>query len=260
MGYKMGTVKGNFGGPSGRAKVSTQKDKKGNVTKVKVAFIDEDGNPADSFIIPIDDCSEEVKGYIQSGEFKVRLGKDGKSLIAMSPWSGMFRVHTIGFAHQKDKPPVPMVKTGKTGDQSWSYQYFMPLLEIAEGDCKGMVVSYFLKYLFEGVEIEFNGKKGVAAQFAHPKSPSYPVLVEYCETTGITDAPIPWSDNILPALEKRILRKDNHFTILVKKGFVDSLYEESNLKPDNEPLPDDPFDQDDAKETAAEATEDKTFE
>lgn len=256
----MGTVKSSFGGPSGRAKVSTKKDKNGNVSLVKTTFLDADGNPLDSFTISIDDCSEEVKGYIQSGEFKVRLGKDGKSLIAMSPWNGMFKVHTIDFAHQKDKPPVPMVKSGKTGDQSWSYLYFMPLLEITEGDCKGMVVSYFLKYLFEGVEIEYNGKKGMAAQFAHPKSPSYPALVEYCETTKVTDSPIPWSDNILPALLKRILRNDAHFTIVVKKGFVDSIYEESNLKPDNEPLVDDEFDGSDEKETIAEASEDQTFE
>lgn len=257
MTYKMGTVKSSFGGPSGRAKVSVQRDKAGNVVKVRVSFIVDD-KEADSFIIPIDDCSDEVKGYIQSGEFKVRLGKDGKSLLAMSPWSGMYKVHTVDFAHQKDKPPVPKVKSGKTDGQEWSYQYFMPLLEITEGSCKGMIVSYFLKYLFDGEEIEYNGKKGIAAKFAHPKSPSYPDVVEYCETVKVTDAPIPWSDNILPTMLKRILRNDVHFTIVVKKGFVDSLYEESKLEPDNEPLPDDE-DGFEAAETIAE-TENTDFE
>lgn len=251
MTYRMGTVKSSFGGPSGKATVQVKKNDEGKITKVRVKFDETE----DSFIIPIDDCSEEVKGYVQSGEFKVRLGKDGKSLVAMSPWSGLYEVHVKDFAHQKDKLPVPQVKTGKTGDQSWSYQYFLPLLEVTEGDCKGMIISYFLKYLFESEEIEYEGKKVLVAAFAHPKSPSYAPLVEFFEVTGMIDIPIPWEDNILPRVLKRILRKDNHFKVLVKKGFVDSIYEENSSKPDNEALPDDELDGLDSQETVAETEE-----
>lgn len=255
MGYKPQTVKSDFGGPSGKANIKVQRDENKTIIRVKVSF-DETG---DSFIIPASDCSEEVRSYLQSGEFNVRLGKDGKSITSISPWSGMYKVHTKKFVAQRDKPPVPQTRTGTNeGGQKWSYQYFVPLLEVVEGECKGMQIPYFLRYFFDGVMEDVPGKgKVLVAALAHPKSPYYGQLAEYCEVSGVWEAgPMPMEDNLLPRMEKRILRQDRIFTVIIKKGFVDNIYEESNTKPTNEPLPtdDDDLSALDEKEVTQEAT------
>jgi hypothetical protein len=51
-------------------------------------------------------------------------------------------------------------------------------------------------------------------------------LEEFLSLAGAWNrGPMEWSDNILPALEKRILRADKSFSFLMKDGWIDTLYE-----------------------------------
>lgn len=224
MTYKPQVKKNEYGGERGQAKVMLNKDK----TKAKVVFVES----GEEYVLSTKGFSDEVKGYLQSGEFVVRLDKDETSIIGLAPYNGMFRGKIVKFSAQKDKPPAPMTKIGSNKDQSWSYLYFVVLVEITDGECKGMQVPLFLRYNFAPADEEVKGKTVQVVAYSKDlsKSPHTVFLDEVLTVSGAWEAgPMPYKDNILPTLEKRIMRADKVFNFVMKKGFIDNVYETSSI-------------------------------
>jgi len=256
MVYRPPVKKSEFDGPSGAAKVALN----GNKTKAKVTF----NESGDSYVISVKDCSDEVKGYIRSGEFIVKMSKDKDKLYSMSPINGLFEGKAVKFSSKKDQPPAPMTKTATNKDgQTYSYQFFVVMVQIVSGDYTGMQIPLFLRYNFgeEQQEVKGNIKTVTGYNKSLDKSKHTAFLDEFLTIVGAWDfGPLPYSDNILPSLEKRILRKAKVFNLLMKKGYIDNFYEKSQIQEpesDNDFAEGASFDSEDLTDDPTDATTDK---
>lgn len=237
MVYRPPVKKSAYDGLSGAANVALN----GNKTKVKVT-LEESG---DSYVISVKECPKEVQAYIRSGNFVVKLSKDNDKIYSLSPTSGMFVGKVAKFSSKKDADPAPMTKVGKNQEGStYSYLFFVVMIEITEGECKGMQIPLFLRYNFAEEVQEVKGVERKVAGYSKSldKSKHTAFLDEFLTITGAWDAgAIPYSDNILPKLEQRIKRADKTFGFIVKKGYIETLYEQTTVTPEETKLPDDDF-------------------
>ena len=227
MGYKPKTLKSDYvRGPSGVAKIALSPDKK----KAKVVFKEDDKT------VIVSEFPKETK----PGNWFVSLDKDEKKIVGIRPSSGVFTATVQKFTAKEGEQPAPQTKIGP----DWNYQFFIVLLELVTPEVKGMIVPVMLRYHFgEAMEDE----KSVVA-FSHPKSKYTPLLAEFCDVTGVwTRGAMAYKDNVLPMLEKRILREDKKFQVVMKNGYADSFLEldapvEEELptdEPEQETLPED---------------------
>ncbi len=203
-------------GDSGVATVKVS----GDGSKVKVIF-DETGKEIVSTDFP--------KG-IKAGKWFITLDGDNKKVFAYRPVNGLFIGKVQKFVAREGEVPTPQTHIGA----DWSYQYFTVLLEITKGDNKGLLVPCMLRYHF--AEAQEEGKSVVA--FSHPKSKYTPMLIEFCDVTGVWDKGVmPYKDNVLPYIEKRVLNQAKEFQFVMKGGWVDSFIPFD--QPESETLPGD---------------------
>ena len=129
--------------PSGVAKIVLLKDKETGDKNLGVLYTDGDWK-GEKF--KVSEWPDYVKPKILPGkDWFVRLNSKKTVIFSISPIEGVFKGRCIGFAAKEGQPPVP--KTSKPTKYG-SFQYFTALVEIIEGDCKGMVLANVLRYNF----------------------------------------------------------------------------------------------------------------
>lgn len=186
--------------------------------KVRVTVKGEEG--AKDKVYTLD--KEECPSYVQNGTFFVSLNADGSKMYGMRPRMGLFKAKVKEFVAAKDKEPMPKTKTAPDG--SYTYMTFSVLVEITEGECKGMVIPVNLPYNFQEAQKDIPGRgMQSVTQISHPKSKRTPKLIEFLDATGIIKKDIPWKENLLPLMQRMILKEDRQFQIIVKDGWVDSI-------------------------------------
>lgn len=187
-------------------------------TKAKIVFRDKG-----EYIISIDECDEAIRKYIVPGDFIVALNGNGDKLYSLYPANGLFEVTTKRFVAQEGELPSPRTKIGSDGKKTWEYLYFIAILEIVSGDFQGNEIPLFLRYNF--AEIGEEGHKVVGYSKRPDKSRHTAILDEYLTIAGAwEDGAIPYTDNCLPILEKRILKAGKRFRIVIKNGYVETFY------------------------------------
>ena len=213
MAYKMKRTKGGTDfGEWKPAKVQVN----GAKTKAKITPKGED-----SFVLPTKDLNN-----IPSGTWMVQVTEDNE-VNGWKPYSGMFRGKVSGFVSKEGEEPAPQSKHVEFVDDngkkhSYDYLYWLALVEITEGEAEGCVMSAMVRYKFAEMLEEVDGKeRRVVGIKGHGKYTDF--LEEFLEVTGGATKPMPWSDNILPTLEKRILRADKEFSFVVKNGYINTL-------------------------------------
>ena len=208
MGYKPPKVKSSSG-LIGVAEVKLHETK----PLVRVEFVDGD-NEGKAFVIKKDKCP----AYVQSGKWMTRLSSKGDEMYSISPITGRFLGKVLKFSAQQSKDPAPYTTTITTADKkTYSFEVFNVILEVTQGKCKGMPISYRLNYNFA----EADGIVGIG----HLKSKYTRHLERFLDVSGAWDkGEMKYMDNVLPAFEKRILRADKEFDIQMVDGWVDALY------------------------------------
>jgi hypothetical protein len=218
MGYKPPKVTSDR--PRGLATIQSNEKK----TKFRVDFGD-----IEPVVLLADDCPS----CIMAGNYYVTLSSDKTKMLNMHPADGQYIGKVKSLIAKKNQPPAPMIYKG----ENWSYPYFLALIELTRGKEAGMQATYFLHYQFVEA-IDEDGSK--VAGIGHLKSKYTPTLEEFCDVTGVWKfGPIPYQDNILPKLEKRILRNDNEFNVLFKEGWIDKIWSLQEAKVEN--LPEEDF-------------------
>lgn len=181
-----------------------------NAPQVQIQFEDEEN----AYVLNIKNCPSVVL----SGRFNCTLNGDKTKLLAIYPPDGMFKVRVDGFAHKDGEPPAPKTFVGA----QWSYQYFTALLEIAEGGETGMIIPAVFRY-------HFGEDNGVVA-YSHAKSKYTAMLDDFCSIAGAWErGEMKYQDNILPMLEKRILRENRTFNILMKDGYLNTIFADTRV-------------------------------
>lgn len=217
MAYKPKVVQGQFArGNSGIATVKMSGDK----SKVKVVF-EADGKEL---------ITSEFPEGLKAGKWYITLDSNNKKVFGYRPVNGLFVGKVNKFIARNDEPPAPQTHIGK----DWSYQYFTVLLEITQGENKGLMLPCILRYNF--AEAQEDDKTVVA--YAHIKSKYTPMLMEFCDCAGVWEkGPMPFKDNILPYMEKRVMHEAKEFQFVLKGGWVDSFIPLDT--PETETMPDD---------------------
>jgi hypothetical protein len=226
MAYKPKTIQGQYTrGDSGIAKVQMSGDK----TKIKVTF-EETGKEL---------VTTDFPKNMRAGKWYVTLDSNNKKVFGYRPVNGLFVGKVQKFVAREGEVPTPKTHIGS----DWSYQFFVVVLEITKGENKGLTIPCMLRYHFG--EAEDDGKSVVA--YSHGKSKYTPMLREFCDVTGVWEKGVmPYKDNVLPLIEKRILHEDKEFQFVIKQGWVDSFIQLD--QPQSEELPDDELEEEEAVE------------
>ena len=216
MAYKPKVIQGQYArGNSGIATVKVAGDK----SKVKVTF-EEDGKEL---------ITTEFPKELKAGKWYITLDSNNKKVFGYRPVNGLFVGKVNKFVARNDEVPTPQTHIGK----DWSYQYFTVLLEITKGDNKGLLIPCMLRYNF--AEATEDDKSVVA--YCRPKSKYTPMLIEFMDCSGAWEKGImPYKDNILPYIEKRVMHEAKQFQFVLKAGWVDSFIPLD--QPISEELPD----------------------
>lgn len=182
----------------------------------------EDG---DRFIVPYD---MSVVGLVDDGKYRVSLSSDGSTLFGIVPANGTFVVRYDGMVAAKGELPTPKMITGgprktKDGKKTWiapDYLAFTVLLRIVSANCKRMTIPYQLNYSFE--------------QYKDTDETSIPLGTKAFERTAtflqlagmdFNKDSIPFSENVLPYLDKLFSTRNTKFQVVVKNGYIDSAFE-----------------------------------
>ncbi|MHA2220062.1 MAG: hypothetical protein ACXACY_29575, partial [Candidatus Hodarchaeales archaeon] len=93
---------------------------------------------------------------LRPGRWNLQLSGDESEIWNFSPWSGQFKVTTLGFAAKEGEQPSPKVKE-RTNSKGQKYKTvdFTVMLEVIEPEkIAGVTIPYFLRYNFREAEDE----------------------------------------------------------------------------------------------------------
>lgn len=221
MSYKMPSRPPSSDRIFGKAKIKFSDD------KVLILFkLDKKEGDADTEPIKIALARSDCPDTVREGMWLVSISKNRDKLYTLRPIEGVFEMHFLDIAREKDKAPVPKM------NQKFNYLYFNPIFEITSDAAKGLTVGYRfgLHYNFEGIEDE---NHHMITRYSTPLSPRATntlKLDEFLNAIGVLDfGPIPYSNNILPDIWHRAKKADKKFQGVIKDGSIDSLIV-SNLK------------------------------
>jgi len=241
MSYKPQTKRGqgSFGGPSGIATIALNKDR----SKVKVTIKSKEGEES-SYILT------EFPQYLENGTWYVRLNQDKDKFLSAYPANGMLTVKVNKFPAPEGEEPTPKLKEANYEGKAYSYQQFTVLLDVVSPEkLKGVTLPLTLRYHFDEMTEEIKGKPEQVVAYSHPNSKYTSLLMDFCDAVGFWDkGPMPFKPNILPAMQRRVLANDRKFQVVIKDGWVVTIFaidnpdedtkeEESAFAPDVEEAP-----------------------
>lgn len=211
----MKRIKSGTKGTKGEAKVRIGKG------QVQIIFKAE---PDDPYTFPKSELPESVK----AGIFHVTLTGDGE-FLAIRPLNAVVRAKFSHFYAEEGEAPAWKeypggTATTKDGKKTFSYEAYRgttAILDITDKEYKGMTIPVFLRDVFindgdGNIAIKGNGKNADLAE-------------SFLEVTGVYDKEIPYSENVLPKLQKAIMKAGCEFQVMLKNGNADSFMELPDL-------------------------------
>lgn len=200
-------------GPRGQAEVST--GVVDNKPMVQVTFVDNNAK----YRVPRKNCPD----YVQKGIFFVEMTPDRQGIRSMRPWNApRIRGKVAKFHAKEGEKPTPKTVNVKNESGGYSYNYFGLTIEVTQPEkYAGMEIPFMPRYHFQSAQEEVNGKMEDVVAYSHMKSRYTGQLDEFLTLTGAwKSGPIPYSDNIVPTLQKRILRQGLEFEFSMKEGWL----------------------------------------
>lgn len=157
-----------------------------------------------------------------NGDYNVRIGFDLSTLYSIQPWNATVVTEFIGFAAPENQPPVPKFPSNRVGmtkagvPYEKNYLQMTALLRVIEPDTlEGMIVPVVLRYNFVASP---DGSTGIG--FTRSKYTEF--LMSFLDKASgdITTLNLPFSDNVLPALQAELLKRKRQFQTVVEKGYA----------------------------------------
>lgn len=229
--------------PSGKATIKVGK------RQFRVTF--DDGSVNKRF--DLDDLPENAPKKLKNGTYFVALNAEKDTVYRIGPVKGLFNMRCVDFVREAEgDPPVPQTREYKKKypNSKNTYQCFTATFEITDGPFEGCTIGKFLHYKFT------EGEDGIAMFKGKPGTANYEALVNFCEVTGLTEAPMEWDEedgNILPEMLHVIRKKDYTVEGYVKDGYIEDLNpldsgdfdEDEDLDGDENDVVEDDLDEDD---------------
>lgn len=206
---KRGAVQRDYG-PQGQAQVTVAKG------TVRIRF------SANNVVyeIPRANCPDYLTA---SGVYRVSLSEDTTSVVSVSPYNGDYLVKFVRFG-SKNAVPVPRREQspGRRRDGTMyprDFLKFSATLEVTQGPLAGApIVSPFLyRDRSNGFANDGEGELLIAGD-----SRDVQKLVSFLTAAGVFEMRLPFSDNVLPALQEAILRRGDEFKVTITDGWPTS--------------------------------------
>jgi hypothetical protein len=158
---------------------------------------------------------------LKPGTWYVKLTGDNDDVYSFHPWAGHYTGKVMEFV-SSDGIPAPKIYDRRNKDgQPYTVTEFTVLIGILEPKkYAGVVVPFQLRYNF----LEAHDEEGTSIVGLMSKGSRTAQLREFLSITGADRKPMKWRDNVLPLLEKRILRAEVEFNFIIKNGWIDSIY------------------------------------
>lgn len=166
------------------------------------------------------------EGVVSGEQYSIRLSADGSQIFSLRPNQGSFVVVFDKFAAQKDMPPQPKIQKGgprEFNGKKWEAKdklVFTAVLKIASKRGRGMEVPFIMDYTFKQWE---NTEDTVIPMGSKRKNQ----VIDFLKLFGWDENEdvIPYSDNVLPFLEKLLRAKGKKVLVTVKNGYVTEISE-----------------------------------
>jgi len=190
----------------GKAKVTLHKEFP-SVEAVQIAFLDGSGKY-------VAKGKDNYPDQVKNGDFNVAIDPldDGLcEFVGFTPCGERLPVRFIEFTHKDGEQPCPKEKSPKN-PKFKPYETFTPIVEVFEGEYKGLRLYPQLRYLFcvdddtgEAMysfqHLEYNGAKTHGGR-----------LHTFLYSAGMTDADrLKYSDNLLPVIQRLLISRNTPF-------------------------------------------------
>lgn len=159
---------------------------------------------------------------------KVSFEKGDKRVLFINPLTGEYRVKFVRFQAPEGSEPSWAEKQGK-GNRP--YREANPFFEIVDGRWKGTVIRGRLFDNFglweeDGFTTVFGNGSGAET------------LRDFCDAVGFDYTTTPFSENLLPLIQKTALENTKEFSIILTKGYIGNIlpgFNEEEVYADPEP-------------------------
>ena len=202
-------------GPSGAATVRISK------TTVSVVYTES----GEQYMFPAE--TVDLPKYVSSsGKWFVSVSADGTKLYAIRPLDGKFVLDFTSFKSGQDgvPSPIPVKRDPPEVKYAQHFMKFTANLVVAEGQYKGAVYPYSMRYLNLLNNSGFGSLNGnVVVQGNPTKSDHVAKLAQFLELFGGGELDVAYSANILPELQSALLRLGNTVIGTVENGWLNSL-------------------------------------
>lgn len=206
----------NFG-PSGPATV--------NIVGKTLQIIFDQGNEVVNLATDLLPPDVDVKHLPTKKKYSVLVDGTRTKLNGFCPYEGSYTCEFLEFKKKPGQPPMHdyprnRVGQGPNGPYAKDWQEFTAILRILEEPYTGLLVSTKLRYYF-GIDEE-TGNAVIKGEGKHSQKLGRFIEVACGDFEKVV---IPFSDNVLPPLERLLQEQHRPFLIVMSKGFVDSFGE-----------------------------------
>ena len=201
-------------GPRGVATIVTTK------SKISVSYLDDQGN----FTLLMEDQTPAMREILEDreGKYHVSIDRDHLKIISIAPVSGSYKARFLKFLAAKDTPPECKLRPSSKlpdGKVIPEHMEFTCIYELTSSSVRGMTANYFLTYAFKMGEYE-DQKLAILTGMGAQKLEKWMLLHGF----NFVEDSIPWSDNILPWLEKEVIKRGKIVQVeMSDKGYIKAI-------------------------------------
>jgi len=177
------------------------------------------------YVVPYD---MSQTGEIKEGTYRVSLSSDGSKLFGITPAKGTYIVRYDGMVAKDGELSEPKLMKGgtrkrKDGKGTWEapdYLAFTVLLRIVSVVCKGMTIPFQLNYSFE----QYRDTDETVIPLGNKNLERTATFLQLAGMDFTVDS-IPFSENVLPFIDKLLKSRNMKFQVAIKNGYVDEIFE-----------------------------------
>lgn len=164
------------------------------------------------------------EGVVSGEKYSFRLSSDGGELYSIRPIEASVVVKFDRFASSKDEPPQPKIQKGgprEYNGKKWMAQdklVFTAILKITSKRYRGMEIPYILDYTFK----QWENTTDTVIPYGSKRKDQ---VIEFLKFFGWDEEEdsIPYSDNVLPFLQKLLKARGVKVLATVKNGYIESI-------------------------------------
>lgn len=196
----------------------------GSKAGVKILVKDKDKNEIERRVVVT-----EFPEYLKTGTWFLRMNMQLTEIKSATPLNGDYTCKFVGFAHRDGEAVAPKNEKAYWADEE-TKPFFTMLWRVVEGDYAGATITYKVQYdyFIPAMEV-INDKPYQVVRvkwFSKKPSKHSKAINGFLDALGLAEKPLQWSDNILPALQKRALDATKNGKLAVIKmedGYARSI-------------------------------------